>query len=320
MIRCKVFDQVWTERQPEQALPGWQSSAAAVLWLDICGEPDDVARHWMSERLALHPLAINDALHPRHPAKAEDFGEVIALIAKSISTATTLDNYTTHFQTAQLVLFVGDRLLVTYSRESPYSVQALWDSEQLAQQPIRIASAILRKVVDRYTPILMQVEERLEDLEDEMFVSQDDTLLEELVNTNTLLKKLRRNLSYHCEAMTEIKTMAMVANDFEATHSFNDVLDHFKRLNSMSQLFQELAVDLINGYLSLSSHRLNKVMKVLTVFTVAFLPLTLLVGIYGMNFENMPELHWHYGYPILLTFMVCVVAVVLGLFKRWKWL
>ena len=88
----------------------------------------------------------------------------------------------------------------------------------------------------------------------------------------------------------------------------------------MSQLFQELTVDLVNGYLSLSSHRLNKVMKVLTVFTVIFLPLTLVVGIYGMNFDHMPELHWHYGYPLVIGAMAGIVLLALALFKRLRWL
>lgn len=320
MIRCQLFTTSWQTVPAEQGLAQWRSDTGSTLWLDICGESDDVVRDWLGAKLDLHSLAIDDALHPRHPPKSEVFGGVVLLIAKGLADSATASNADNHFQTNQLVLFVGERLLVTYGKVAHDSVAHVWATEGHTAQPMRLAGAILRQLVDKYTPVFMKLEERLEQLEGAMFVSQDDALLEELVGTNTLLKKMRRTLSYHCDALSELKTLAAVSSDKEAKHGIADVLDHFKRLNSMSQLFQELTVDLVNGYLSLSSHRLNKVMKVLTVFTVIFLPLTLVVGIYGMNFDHMPELHWHYGYPLVMGAMVGIVLLALALFKRLRWL
>lgn len=101
-----------------------------------------------------------------------------------------------------------------------------------------------------------------------------------------------------------------------------DVLEQqmFERLVSLSTLYQELINDLISGYISVSSHRLNQIMKVLTLVTVMFLPLGLIVGLYGMNFENMPEPHFEYGYFVVLGLMATVVITLLVIFRRMRWI
>ena len=103
-------------------------------------------------------------------------------------------------------------------------------------------------------------------------------------------------------------------------HEFTDLYENLDRLASLCQLNQELAVDLLNTHLSLLSHRLNQVMRVLTIATVVFLPLGLLAGVYGMNFEFMPELGWHYGYFGVLGAMATVVVSLVTLFRRRGWL
>jgi magnesium transporter len=103
-------------------------------------------------------------------------------------------------------------------------------------------------------------------------------------------------------------------------HEFNDVLEHMERLASLCHLNQELASDLLNTHLNLVSHRLNNVMRLLTIVTVLGVPLTLLAGIYGMNFQNMPELGWKYGYFGVLGIMAVIVTVLVTVFKRRKWL
>ena len=101
---------------------------------------------------------------------------------------------------------------------------------------------------------------------------------------------------------------------------FDDIYAIIERFNSLSELYQSVITDLIEAYISLNGHRLNQIMKVLTVVTVIFVPLTLLVGIYGMNFEYMPELKSKHGYFILLSVMSCIAIVMLYIFRRVRWL
>ena len=103
-------------------------------------------------------------------------------------------------------------------------------------------------------------------------------------------------------------------------HELTDLSDQVGRSASLAELYYELAADLADAYLGLSSHRLNQVMRVLTVITVIFVPLSFLAGVYGMNFDNMPELHTRFGYYVLLGTMGLVVAVQIALFRRKRWL
>lgn len=104
------------------------------------------------------------------------------------------------------------------------------------------------------------------------------------------------------------------------THEYNDLFENLERLASLAQLNQELAIDSLNTHLSLLTHKLNQVMRVLTIATVIFLPLTLLAGIYGMNFANMPELGWQYGYFAVLGIMAMLVLALMTIFRKRRWL
>jgi magnesium transporter len=108
--------------------------------------------------------------------------------------------------------------------------------------------------------------------------------------------------------------------DSQERHEYVDVFEHTERLASLTTLYKELTDDMMNGYISVTSHRLNQIMKVLTIVTVIFLPLSLMVGIYGMNFDYMPELKTHNGYFILLGVMGTLVATLLLLFRKIRWL
>ena len=166
----------------------------------------------------------------------------------------------------------------------------------------------------------MALELRLEELEQQMYERPSDRLLEELMETSSRLKKLRRHLNYQQNLMQRLAQPGVPGVPANARHEFTDLFENTERLASLSALYQELINDLISGYISVSSHRLNQIMKVLTIVTVMFLPLGLIVGLYGMNFENMPELHFQYGYFAVLGLMATVVITLLVVFRRMRWI
>ena len=134
------------------------------------------------------------------------------------------------------------------------------------------------------------------------------------------LKRLRRIFLYHEQMLRELRSHSHQGFRPEISHELNDVYEQQERANSLTLLYYELASDLIDGYLSLASHRLNQIMKVLTVVTVVFVPLGFLAGIYGMNFANMPELQSRSGYFILLGVMATIATTLLLNFRKRKWL
>lgn len=174
-------------------------------------------------------------------------------------------------------------------------------------------------MTDRYTKIVLGLELRLDELEDEMFQSPDDRLLAELTEYNSHLKKLRRVMTYQHSTMSALSRVDTPACFVGTQHEFNDVYENTERLASLCTLYQELAVDLMQSYISLTSHRLNQIIKVLTIVTVIFLPLGLIAGLYGMNFEFMPGAGGHYGFFLTLMAMTALAATLLLIFRRLRW-
>ena len=147
-----------------------------------------------------------------------------------------------------------------------------------------------------------------------------DEMLAELIGYKTQLRKFRRVFLYQVQIFSKLATQQPPGISAERLHEINDVYENQDRANSLATLYYELASDLIDGYISLASHRLNNIIKVLTIITAIFVPLSFLAGIYGMNFEYMPELHSRSGYFILLGVMAGIVTVLLLVFRRWRWI
>jgi magnesium transporter len=167
---------------------------------------------------------------------------------------------------------------------------------------------------------MLNLEPRLEILETEIMQQPDDSILAELLEYKTELKKFRRVFLYHQQVFGDLKTGNFPAVGTGHEHEIVDVYEHQERVSSLATLYNEMVSDLADGYLSVASHRLNQIMKVLTVVMAIFVPLSFLAGIYGMNFENMPELQSQSGYFILLGLMFTIVVVLLIIFYRKKWL
>jgi len=323
MIRTLTYDTVsgHLEQGARELVEHWKRDENKLLWLDLADEPEDVAKQLLCDELNLHPLAVQDALRDRHPPKVEDFGDYSFLLFKGLSSVSdTLD-----FTTLQLALFVGKRLLVTRHSAESRSVNQLW--EEIRQNAIRMTSgpAILalqltRIMVEHYLQLILGLEPRLEELEEEILARPRDEILGELSGYKTDLKKLRRVFVYHQQVFSMLKAYTFTGFDKGIAHELNDVYEQQERAGSLTELYYELASDLIDSYISIASHHLNQIMKVLTIITAIFVPLSFLAGIYGMNFEYMPELHTPSGYFILLGVMSGIATVLLLVFRKKQWL
>jgi magnesium transporter len=322
-MRCMLFEPAGDRLDTggRELIGRWRSDKRTLLWLDLGDESPEETGRLLREEFGFHPLAVADALRERHPPKLEDFGDYTFLLLRGLSA----DSNDTDFATIQLALFVGQRFLVTrHSAQSP-STDRLWDEVQgntssFVAGPAALALRLCRIMVDRYLGILLALEPRLEELEDEILSSPRDELLGELAGYKSSLKKLRRIFAYHQQVFAALKNGASRLFGAPVVHELNDVYEHQERAVSLSALYYELAVDLVESYLSLASHHLNRIMKVLTIVTAVFVPLGFLAGLYGMNFENIPELHARYGYFILLGVMAGIVVVLLMLFRKMRWL
>jgi len=304
-----------------ELLDDWDAQAGSWVWVNISGEADEFEEKLLNERFGVQRLAIQDAHRERHPPKIEIFDNLIFIILRDL-----VGEDENHQQgVSQLSLFLGANFLVTRHLLKAPAIEAIVkivqsEPARLKAGPAHILYLLSRRVVDNYTPVVLELEERLAELEDLIFERPGDDVIELITRYNRSLKRLRRHLVYQRDVMEQLcrpsGTLPLKLNSRE----FNDVFENMERLASLCQLNQELAVDLLNTHFSLVSHRLNQVMRILTITTVIFLPLALLAGIYGMNFQFMPELSWHYGYFGVLGTMVAIVLVLIAVFKRREWL
>jgi magnesium transporter len=309
------------ESGSDELLDAWLEDQSTIIWMDFGGEQPELERQILLERFGIHPLAIQDALRDRHPPKIEAFDTFTFILFKGLDSEAT----GIHFKTIQLALFVGERFLVTrHSSESP-STDQLWsevqrDAAGFARGPDTLALRLSRIMVDRYLRLLLALEPRLDVLETEMVEKPRDEMLAELIGYKTNLKQFRRVFLYHVQLLQELKSGRFPAIRPDLAHTVNDVYEQQERASSLADLYYEMASDLIDGYISVASHRLNNIMKVLTIITAIFVPLSFLAGIYGMNFEYMPELKSQSGYFVLLGIMGSMVTVLLYVFRRKRWL
>ncbi len=301
----------------------WRGDDATFLWLDLDGSAPDDERRLMLDTFGLHRLAVNDALRDRHPPKVERFPSFLFLLLRGLDATTN----SVDFGTIQIAVFAGERFLLT--RHSASSVSTDWlferarsEPELVAAGPQRLAMELMNRVVRRYVPILLDLEPRLETLEDDIFTSPRDTdaIIEEITGYKSNLKRMRRLMAYHEQVSQELETLSGDGVDPDLRHEINDIQEQLHRSVTLADLYIDLAGDLVNAYLAIASHRLNQIFRVLTIITVIFVPLSFLAGIYGMNFEYMPELGLHGAYFVLLGVMAAIVAVQLWIFRRKKWL
>lgn len=298
-------------------LEHWQPDQQK-LWLDIDSDDAEQARDLFENRFAIPALMVDDALRKRHPPKYERTGDLRFLLLRGLDQNTT----DIQFNTIQLALFFTENWIITRHSEPSVSVsytQDLIRSGKLNAAHLgNLVYPLCRKVHDRFMPIVFQLEERLEQVETELLDHPSDELLRELMLYSRELKRLRRISTYHHRTYRRLESDGL--NNEELQHELTDLTEQSERLESLAQLYQDITSDLINGYISVSSHRLNQIMKVLTIVTVIFVPLTFMAGIYGMNFEHMPELKWKYSYFVLLGLMLTSGIGLLWLFRRFKWI
>lgn len=320
-IRAWTQGKKQADRLDPEAFDPRQSDQWSVVWIDMFGEETDEHRQFMAEKLKLPRLAIDDALHQRHPPKFEFLDDDWHfLLLRGFDARST----SVKFGTIQLPMFWRGKLLVTRHAKPSASIteveQALVDGSQKPPEATgALLYSVVRRLLDRYLPILLRLEARLDEIEDILLDRPDDRLLSELMEYRSQLQRLRRISGYHEKCFT-----SLIGHD-PAQHGLRraqltDLMEHAERLNSLATLHAEISSNLIDGYLSVSAHRLNNVMRVLTVVTVLFVPLTFIAGIYGMNFDFMPELHGRYSYFIVVGVMLTVAIGLLAVFRRKGWI
>ena len=300
----------------------WQNDDQATLWLDL-DNVDLAEEKALLKRLNCHPLAIEDTQRERHPPKIELFDDYIYLLYRGI----VAKDDGLRFEHLQISLFIGQRILITRHPKSSLAINSMFNlasEKYLKRGPAHLAIKLFHSSCGFYLKELFTFEAELEKIEDKFLYSGNDKMMRQITSYRSQLVKIRRTFNYHVsigeilKAYVEDQDTSLI--DSKESHNVNDLRERLDRLLSLSQMYYDICGDLINGYMSVTSHQLNATMRVLTVITALFVPLTFLAGIYGMNFEYIPELKAENGYFILLGVMFVISALLLVLFKKKRWL
>ena len=288
------------------------------IWVDIVLDDDDAARDLLETKMGFHELAVEDALSDKERPALQEFDDTAFLVVPAVIREGETERY------VEIGFFLTPHALVTVSREKTPVVDHLferWRSRpgRLAHAPANIVHAIIDDVVDDYFDVIDDVEDRVEDLGDTLFEGQEGRL-PEIVRLKRRLMKLRRVIAPVRDVLNSVLRRDLKAVPDESRRYFQDVMDHVLRIGETVDSLRDALTSMVDIQLSNVSNNLNIVLKKMTVLATVLSSMTLVAGVYGMNFEHMPELKWLYGYPFSLGLMVALAGGILVVFKRIKWL
>src|SRR5262245_43556508 len=317
----------WTEQtlQSPQQVQGFLRDWP-VTWVNVEGLGDvEVIKH-LAEIFGLHWLAVEDVLQVDQRAKVEQYGTHHFIVARMIMLHELLE-------TEQISMFLGQNFILTFQEGLPGDcLESVRERLRKEQHRIReakadyLAYALLDAIVDNYFPVLEAYGERLETLEDEVIAHPAPDIITQIHDIKRDLLTLRRAIWPQREALNALLRDDLPLITPDTRLHLRDCYDHSVQLIDLVETYRQLCADLTDMYLSSLSNRTNEIMRVLTVIATIFIPLTFIVGVYGMNFNtekspwNMPELNWYWGYPYCLALMGLVVGCQLMFFWHKGWI
>ena len=301
--------------------PEWLDPASgAMLWVDLMA-PGEAERRLLSEVFGFHPLAVEDAVSALQFPKIETYPGYLYVVLHGIHA----EPQHTQFATRDVDFFLGRNYLVTVHDGDSRSINTIREmctrhEHILKEGPVALMHRIVDRMIDNYRPVFEEIEARLGRLEDDAFAGHE-RLSRRVMRLKRDVASMRRVLVPQRDALGRLARREFPMISDEMTYRFRDVYDHVVRLTEEAILFQDRITGIFEVNLSSVSNRLNQVMKLLTVMSTIFLPLTVLTGMWGMNitiphFPGGPEVQfwWIFG----LMFVICVAMLVF--FRRNKWL
>ncbi|MEH7885674.1 magnesium/cobalt transporter CorA [Bacillus sp. JJ1609] len=314
MIRTIAFSQSH-EIRTGMSIPELISGDYRWYWIDF-NEPTPDEIEFLKEPLRFHPLAIEDCIHTLQRPKLDYYDDYNFFVVQALN-ADSMDK-------EEVDLFLGTNYIITFHMEMNREIDDVWSRLELTKtpgnwDPSLVLYHVIDKIVDNYFPLVYKIEDLLNEIDENSTGRSMEELLEDLFDTRHELLSLRHTITPMRDLVYRMINSHRLADILARKEYFADIHDHLLRLGEKVEASRELTTDIRDSYLSMNSHETNRVMKVLTVITTIFMPLTFIAGIYGMNFENMPELGWQYGYFGALFTMSFIGLTMFLWFRKKGW-
>jgi magnesium transporter len=292
-----------------------------VTWVNVSGLHDTEHIKQIGEKFNIHPLVLEDILNTETRPKIEVADKYVFIAMKMLTYNTDEDEIVTE----QVSFILGDTFVFSFLEKSDNIFNPINDritnnyGRVRKQQSDYLFYALMDVVVDQYFLLLEQIEQNIESLDDEVISSADRSQIEKIYNLKNKLLLTRRSIWPLREIFTRLIREESKLINKKIVPYLRDLLDHTIQVTETIELQREITTGIMETHLSMMSFKMNEVMKVLTIIATIFIPLTFIVGIYGMNFEYMPELSWRWAYVAVWGVMISVVIVMISYFRRKKW-
>jgi magnesium transporter len=293
----------------------------AMTWVNIDGLHEVDLIQKLGDGFGLHPLVLEDIVNTGQRPKMEDFEDYLFLIVKML----TYDDEEGEVKAEQFSLVLGPHYVISFQEKVGDVFEPLRERLRKGKGRIRkegsdyLLYALIDAIVDNYFVVLENIAEEIESLEDRIMIDPTTDLLQTIHNLKRELIFLRKSVWPLREAVSALERGDSGLVQEKTAIYLRNVYDHTIQIVDTIETFRDMVSGMLDVYLSSVSNKMNEVMKVLTIIATIFIPITFLAGIYGMNFKNMPELEWAWGYPLLWCIILVVGLVMVLYFRRKKW-
>ncbi|MHB0859016.1 MAG: magnesium/cobalt transporter CorA [Anaerolineae bacterium] len=293
-----------------------------ITWIHVAGTGHPPLLETLGQCLGLHPLVVEDIGSPQQRPKIEDYEDYVYIVLRSL----TFDGDAGQIVSEQVSIILGPGVVLSVQQTDTPLFETVRAHLRAGKGRMRrlgadyLAYVLVDTIVDGYFGLLQELAERIDDLEEDLITHTTSATLETIHDLKRELLLLRTSIWPTREVISSLqRNESWIVTDSTAVY-LRDVYDHTIQIVDTLEVYREIVSGMLDIYLSSISNRMNEVMKVLTVISTIFIPLTFVAGVYGMNFHHMPELSWRWGYPASLMLMLAIAATMLMYFRRKRWL
>ncbi len=292
----------------------------SLLWVDLC-KPTDQESYILTHDFKYHPLAIEDVISEKPRTKIDDYNRYIFMVFQIVDYIGREEG----LKISEIDFFLEKNTLVTVHYDDHRIFDYLYhraekDERLLSRGADFLFHAVVDSVVDNYNTTLDILEYEVDQVEDDVLGAPDEDIIKSIFTLRRDIVHLKRIVLPQKEALNRLSKEQFDQIGKTAAVYFSDIHDHLIRINDIADFHREILNSSLEVYYSSVSTKTNEIIKFLTIFTVLFIPPTFLVGLWGMNFEFMPELDWHYGYSLAVGLMLVITLSLIAFFRRKKWI
>ncbi|PKN62912.1 MAG: magnesium and cobalt transport protein CorA [Deltaproteobacteria bacterium HGW-Deltaproteobacteria-15] len=298
------------------------AKSSGVTWINVNGIHDIALVEILGKGFNLHPLTLEDIVSTAQRLKIEEFPSYVFIVLKMMS----FNQAANSVEIEQVSLIVGENYVISFQEQEGDVFNTVRDRMRTAKGRIRamksdyLAYSLMDAIVDQYFVAVERIGDRIEDIDDRILAEPKPKDINEIHGLKRDILSLRKAVWPLREEIGRLEKSESSIIGPETKVFWRDLYDHTIQIIDMVETYRDILGGLQDTYLSSISNRMNEVMKVLTIIATIFIPLTFIVGVYGMNFEHMPELKWPFGYYLVWTVMLVIGIGLLAYFKRKKWI